>query len=156
MKVASVYLDGGKLNNKIKPNQRFTLKEGSKIVIEKRDDKGMHDVEFRVVEVIEVKLEDEEVEKEDEDEGNTNATNANTNDATPSDVEPTPYTFTQEDCRQVFGPTASKDFDNIKRTIGYSPIRNQNSSPLHDGEDLLSFSPVPPVPLLCLCFDDDV
>ena len=77
----------------------------------------MHDVEFRVVEVIEVKIENEEVEKEDKDEGNTNATNANANanDATPSDVVPTPHTFTQEDCCQVFGPTAIEDFDNIKK-----------------------------------------
>eukprot|EP00751_Fragilariopsis_kerguelensis_P013306 CAMPEP_0170759330 /NCGR_PEP_ID=MMETSP0733-20121128/856_1 /TAXON_ID=186038 /ORGANISM="Fragilariopsis kerguelensis, Strain L26-C5" /LENGTH=67 /DNA_ID=CAMNT_0011098791 /DNA_START=382 /DNA_END=581 /DNA_ORIENTATION=+ len=66
----------------------------------------MHDIEFRVVEVIQeadcvVKLEDEEVEKEDEDEDeeNTNATNANANAnaTTPSDVVPTPYAFTQED-----------------------------------------------------------
>ena len=82
--VASVYLDGGKLNNKIKPNQKFTLKEGSKIVIrppvKKRDDNGMHDVEFRVIEVIEVKLEDEEVEKEDE--GNTKVQKLTQFDAT--------------------------------------------------------------------------
>ena len=84
--------------------------------VEKRDDDGMHDIEFRVVEVIQeadcvVKLEDEEVEKEDEG----NATNANA--ITPSDVVPTPYAFTQEDRRQVFGPTASEEFDNIKREI---------------------------------------
>jgi len=116
--------------------------------VEKRDDDGMHDIEFRVVEVIQeadcvVKLEDEEVEKEDEDEdeGNTNATNANANATTPSDVVPTPYAFTQEDRRQVFGPTTSEEFDNIRREIGFSSIRNQNSSPLQDDEDLLSFSP---------------
>jgi len=116
--------------------------------VEKRDDDGMHDIEFHVVEVIQkadcvVKLEDEEVEKEDEDEdeGNTNATNANANATTPSDVVPTPYAFTQEDRRQVFGPTTSEEFDNIKREIGFSSMRNQNSSPLQDDEDLLSFSP---------------
>jgi len=67
--------------------------------VEKRDDDGMHDIEFRVVEVIQeadcvVKLEDEEVEKEDEG----NATNA-------------------KDRRQVFGPTTSEEFDNIRREI---------------------------------------
>ena len=117
----------------------------------------MHDIEFCVVEVNEVKLEDEEAEKEDQDEGNTNATNANANDATPSDVVPTPYAFTQEDHPRICGRTTSEEFDNIKRTIGYSPIRNQNSSPLlQDGEDPLSFLPVPPVPPLCFYFDDDV
>jgi len=124
--------------------------------VEKRDDDGMHDIEFRVVEVIEVKLEDEEVEKEDEDEdeGNTNATNANANATTPSDVVPTPYAFTQEDRRQVFGPTTSEEFDNIRREIGFSPIRNQNSSPLQDDKDLLVFSPtVPSGPPLYFCYD---
>jgi len=103
----------------------------------------MHDIEFRVVEVIEVKLEDEEVEKEDE--GNTNATNANANATTPSDVVPTPYAFTQEDRLRLFGPTAIEYLDNIKRKIGFSPIRSQNSSPLQDDEDLLVFSPSVPI-----------
>mmetsp|Transcript_22692 Transcript_22692/g.26247 ORF Transcript_22692/g.26247 Transcript_22692/m.26247 type:complete len:154 (-) Transcript_22692:204-665(-) len=130
--------------------QKITLKEGSQIYlrspVEKRGDEGMHDIEFRVVEVIQeedcvVKLEDEKVEKEIE--GNTNATNANAyaNATTPSDVVPTPYAFTQEDRLRLFGPTAIEYLDNIKRKIGFSPIRSQNSSPLQDDEDLLSFSP---------------
>lgn len=84
------------------------MKEGYTIFIrppvEKHDNKGTHDIEFRVVEVIKeqdcVKLEDKEVEKENK--GNTNATNANENATTLSNIMPTPHTFTQEDCCQVF------------------------------------------------------
>ena len=147
--VASVYVDGGRKENKIQPNERFTLKKGSCLFLrppmEKRDDKWMHELEFRVVELVElteetasVKLEESEVAEyvvEDVEEGNTTTT-------IPCNVVLTQQHFSNEQLLQAFGLTDNEVFANTISAMGFSPLRNQNHSPFQeDGGDLMEFSP---------------
>ena len=56
--VPSFYVDGGKRNHKKEPKVRFTIVVGTVIYIRpavsKREDENVHNLEFRVVEVIDV------------------------------------------------------------------------------------------------------
>ena len=171
--VPSFYVDGGKRNHKKEPEVRFTIVVGTVIYIRpavsKRDDEHMHNLEFRVVEVIDVDAgiivppspsSSSVVSFEFDDEINNN-NNTNTLVAVKQEASDDVPTVEEQERTGIGFPDDEIDnnkvptvvvlsWEDILSDIGLSPITNTHHSSSQDGnaddKDLIFPPDTPPRP----------